>query len=123
MWYYIFGGLALLLVVLIFISNKQAKKASILLEIEEFKKTMRKGQLIDVRSKNEFNTGHINGARNISLQMITREYHKLRKDQPVYLYCANGKRSNRAAVLLRGKGFIELYQLKDGLKAWNGSLK
>jgi len=124
MWFYfVLGGIAMFFLTITIISYQQSKKASIRLEVEEFKKNLRKSQLIDVRTKKEFATGHINGARNISVQMITREYQKLRKDQPIYLYCQSGKRSNRTAVLLKAKGFNELYQLKNGLNSWNGPLK
>lgn len=116
-------GLAAFVSGVFIFSYFQTKKASIKLETEEFKQNMRKGQLVDVRSKQEFKSGHINGARNISVQMITREYQKLRKDLPIYLYCASGKRSSRAAVYLRSKGFVEVFELKNGLKNWNGSLK
>lgn len=116
-------GLAIFFIIIIIVSYFQVKKASIKLGSEEFKQVMRKGQLIDVRTKKEFNLGHINGARNINSQLISREYHKLRKDQPIYLYCATGKRSSRVAVLLRSKGFTEVFELKLGLKAWNGPLK
>ncbi|QVK19203.1 rhodanese-like domain-containing protein [Mycoplasmatota bacterium] len=120
---YTLVGLAAFIFGIFIFSFFQAKKASIKLETEEFKKNMRKGQLVDVRSKQEFKSGHINGARNISIQMIAREYQKLRKDLPIYLYCASGSRSNRAAVYLRSKGYVEVYQLKNGLKNWNGPLK
>lgn len=124
MWfYYVLGGIAIFFLIVTIITYLQSKNASIRLDAEEFKKNMRKTQLIDVRTKREFATGHINGARNISVQMINREYQKLRKDQPIYLYCQSGKRSNRAAVILKSKGFNELYQLKNGLQSWNGPLK
>lgn len=116
-------GLVLFFIIIMIISYFQVKKASIKLETEEFKQVMRKGQLIDVRTKKEFESGHINGARNINSQLISREYHKLRKDQPIFLYCANGKRSSRVAIMLRSKGYNEVYELKYGLKAWNGQLK
>ncbi len=116
-------GLALFFLIIMVISYYQVKKASIKLETEAFKQIMRKGQLIDVRTKKEFDSGHINGARNINSKLISREYHKLRKDQPIFLYCATGKRSSRVAILLRSKGYNEVYELKFGLKAWDGPLK
>lgn len=123
-WYhYLLIGIAVLFVFLIVISYFQAKGSSIKISEEEFKKNMRKGQLIDVRSKQEFESGHINGARNIPVSLIAREYRKVRPDQPVYLYCATGKRCSRAAVYLRAKGYTEIYQLDQGLKAWTGPLK
>ena len=123
-WYhYVLIGLAAVIVAIIVFSYIQGKKASVRLTSDEFKNGMRKGQLIDVRTKKEFDSGHINGARNMSVGMITREYSKLRKDQPIYLYCANGKRCRRAAAFLQTKGYKGLYQLENGLKSWTGPLK
>ncbi len=108
---------------IILLSFFQAKKASVKLNEEEFKNSMRKGQLVDVRPKQEFQSGHINGARNINMQMIMRSFHQLRKDQPIYLYCNTGRKSSKAAIFLRTKGYYELYELDKGLKNWNGPLK
>ena len=113
----------LIIYLLFILTYFQAKHSSIKLKEEDFKKVMRKGQLIDVRSKQEFDSGHINGARNISIQAIIRNLHQLRKDQPIYLYCANGRRSARAALFLRSRGYEEIYELENGLKGWNGPLK
>src|SRR5690606_19650452 len=122
-FYWIIGGVVLLFIFLFILTYFQAKHSSIKLKEEDFKKVMRKGQLIDVRSKQEFDSGHINGARNISIQAIIRNLHQLRKDQPIYLYCANGRRSARAALFLRSRGYEEIYELENGLKGWNGPLK
>ncbi len=123
-WYtYVMVGIIVFLGTFLVVSYYQTKKISVKLETEEFKLHMRKGQLVDVRTKSEYNTGHINGARNISIQGISREYGKLRKDQAIYLYCATGKRSSRAAIYLRSKGFTDVFELKNGLKAWDGPLK
>ncbi|MDF2699325.1 MAG: hypothetical protein K0Q49_881 [Haloplasmataceae bacterium] len=124
MWL-LYVGLGLIAVIgfLFVFSYFQAKKSSVKMDAENFKQNMRKAQLIDVRNKNEYDAGHINGARNISISMLTREYAKLRKDQPIYLYCDSGKRSSRASVFLRSRGFINIIELKEGLKGWDGPLK
>jgi rhodanese-related sulfurtransferase len=123
-WYhYVLIALAAFIITMFILSYRQTKKSSVKINIEEFKANMRKGQLIDCRSKQEFETGHINGARNISVAQITREYQKLRKDQPIYLYCESGKRSGRAAVYLRSRGFNDVYELQGGLKSWDGPLR
>ncbi len=123
-WYhYTLIGVIIFLITLVVISYFQAKKASSKLDAETFKQNMRKGQLIDVRTKQEFKSGHINGARNISVTTIGRDYQKLRKDLPVYIYCSTGRRSSRAAIYLTSKGFNEIYELDKGLKNWNDPLK
>lgn len=90
---------------------------------EEFRSGYRKAQLIDVREPNEFEGGHILGARNIPLSQLRQRYKEIRPDQPVYFYCQNTVRSGRAAQMLKRKGYDKLYCLKGGFKGWNGKIK
>lgn len=90
---------------------------------EEFRAGYRKAQLIDVREPNEFDGGHILGARNIPLTQMKMRLKEVRPDLPVYLYCQNTLRSGRAAQLLRRKGYKQLYTLKGGYKNWTGKIK
>ncbi|MCA1030710.1 rhodanese-like domain-containing protein [Bacillus timonensis] len=90
---------------------------------EEFRAGYRKAQLIDVREPNEFEGGHILGARNIPLSQMKMRLKEIRQDQPVYLYCQNTLRSGRAAQMLRRKGYKDLNALKGGFKQWSGKIK
>ncbi|WP_243386360.1 rhodanese-like domain-containing protein [Bacillus kexueae] len=90
---------------------------------EEFKAGYRKAQLIDVREPNEYEGGHILGARNIPLSQLRQRYQEIRPDKPVYLYCQNTVRSGRAAQMLKRKGYKELYNLQGGFKKWTGKIK
>lgn len=90
---------------------------------EEFIAGYRKAQLIDVREPNEYEAGHILGARNIPLSQLKARLQELRPDKPVYLYCQSGIRSGRAAQLLYRKGYKDLYHLKGGFKQWTGKIK
>lgn len=90
---------------------------------EEFRQGYRKAQLIDVREPNEFENGHILGARNIPLSQIKMRLKEIRPDKPVYLYCQSGQRSGRAAQMLRRKGYKDLSHLKGGFKKWSGKIK
>lgn len=113
-------GIALGLFIML---RRESKKAVINLSEKEFTENMRKGQLVDLRNKQEFEEGHINGARNIPFAMLTRNPGKLRRDLPIYLYCQKGNVSKRAALVLHGKGYENIYQLEGGLTNWTGSLK
>ena len=93
------------------------------LEEEEFTNNMRKGQLIDIRKKDAYDEGHINGSRNIPLVLLTRNYNRLRQDQAIYLVCSNGKMSRRATTMLVTKGFKDVYSLKGGIESWKKPLK
>jgi rhodanese-related sulfurtransferase len=90
---------------------------------EEFRKGYRKAQLIDVREPNEFDAGHILGARNIPMSQLKMRMKEIRPDLPVYLYCQSGMRSARAAQFLYKKGYKDLTQLQGGFKKWTGKIK
>ena len=92
------------------------KKILKTLSQEEFIEGYRKAQLIDVREPNEFEAGHILGARNIPMSQLKTRLKEIRPDKPVYLYCQSGMRSGRAAQMLYKKGYRDLYQLDKGFK-------
>lgn len=65
--------------------------------------------ILDVRTKAEFKSGHVNGSVNIPLQQLSGQLNKLRaKDKPILACCATGNRSGQAARMLRARG-IEAY--------------
>jgi rhodanese-related sulfurtransferase len=88
------------------------------LRSEEFKKNMRKGQLIDVRKKSEFAVDKIKGARNFTVSQASSKYTKLRRDQSVYLYCSNGRKSNRVARKMIKQGFKDIFILENGFAGY-----
>jgi rhodanese-related sulfurtransferase len=80
-----------------------------------------KPQIIDVRTKAEFDAEHIQGAVNIDINKIDfqkRINKKLKKDKIVYIYCRTGVRSLRAATILSNLDFTRIYNLEGGLEAW-----
>ncbi len=90
---------------------------------EEFRAGYRKAQLIDVREPNEFDAGHILGARNLPLSQIKMRMKEIRPDKPVYMYCQSGSRSARAAQFLYKRGYKDLSHLQGGFKKWSGKVK
>nr|WP_231603499.1 MULTISPECIES: rhodanese-like domain-containing protein [Bacillus] len=113
-------GAIILYTLYMYFSQKKAVKS---LSQEEFIKGYRKAQLIDVREPNEFEAGHILGARNIPLTQMKTRMKEIRPDKPVYLYCQSGLRSGRAAQTLYKKGYRDLYHLQGGFKGWTGKVK
>lgn len=101
----------------------QRKRAAVDLTEEEFRKEMRKVQVIDVREKAEFDASHILGARNIPYSTFKTRYTEIRKDIPVYLYDQKKAMSSRASVRLKKAGYTEIYRLKDGFQGWTGKIK
>lgn len=66
-------------------------------------------QIIDVRTKNEYQQGHIHGSVNIPLQTLQSSLNKIKKDKPVITCCASGMRSSSAKNILKSGGFKEVY--------------
>lgn len=75
-----------------------------------------RGLLLDVRTPLEYSEGHIENAKNLDVSAFNfeSELDKLDKDQPVFVYCAIGVRSAKAANMLRKKGFKHVYDLDGG---------
>jgi phage shock protein E len=66
-----------------------------------------KDVVIDVRSEQEFQSGHVEGAINIPHTAIAQDILKAKvaKDDHVILYCQTGRRSGMALDTLKGIGF------------------
>ncbi len=78
--------------------------------------------IIDVRSPGEFQSGHIQGSKNIPLNTISGKVQKFKKlDKPVILCCASGNRSGQAARILKAEG-IDAHN-GGGWRALNGQLR
>ncbi|WLR49756.1 rhodanese-like domain-containing protein [Bacillus tianshenii] len=109
--------------VYILITQLNQKRYLKTLSEEEFKEGYRKAQLIDVREPDEYNNGHILGARNIPLTQLRARRQEIRTDKPVYLYCQSGMRSARAAGIVKKLGCNDISHLKGGFKKWSGRVK
>ncbi|MGO3732797.1 MAG: rhodanese-like domain-containing protein [Vagococcus sp.] len=102
------------------------KRTAQWIETIEFQETMRTAQVIDVREKDEFNRGHILGARSIPYTVARshKEYlNGIRKDTPIYLYDNKTSVSTYMASLLKKEGFTDVYILKGGYSSWTGKTK
>ena len=77
-------------------------------------------QLVDVRTPEEFNEGHIKNAGNINFydSDFLTQMNKLDKNKPLYIYCRSGGRSGKAAAKLKEQGFKEVYDLQGGILDW-----
>lgn len=77
-------------------------------------------QLVDVRTLEEFNEGHLKSAQNICVtdSDFAENISKLDKNQPIYLYCRSGKRSAAAAKIMKDLGFKEIYDMDGGFINW-----
>lgn len=101
----------------------EGRRAAKVLTPEDFKKDMRKVQIVDVRESPEFEAGHILGARNIAFTQFKERYLELRKDQPIYIYDQRNVISGRAAAILKKNGYKNIFALKGGYDKWDGKIK
>ena len=63
-------------------------------------------RLVDVRTPEEFEAGHISGAVNIPVRELDRRLAELEpKQRPVVVYCRSGARSSAAARVLKQSGY------------------
>lgn len=77
--------------------------------------------LIDVSSQQDFEKGHIPGARHVAMSQFDPENKDLAKakDLPVAIYCRNGQTSAQAAQRLVKAGFGKVYWLEGGVASWS----
>ncbi|MCL6266956.1 rhodanese-like domain-containing protein [Flagellimonas myxillae] len=80
----------------------------------------KKAQLVDVRTPGEYEKGHIGNAININVNgpNFQEQILKLDKQQPIYLYCKKGARSNKAVQLAKELGFLTIYDYSGGYNDW-----
>ncbi|MEQ1502472.1 MAG: rhodanese-like domain-containing protein [Myxococcota bacterium] len=65
--------------------------------------------VVDVRTTDEFASGHVGGAINVPVQGIGSRLGELGpKDRPIVVYCRSGGRSAQAAAILRSAGWAEV---------------
>jgi len=61
--------------------------------------------IVDVRTPDEFRSGHVKGSINIPLDRIQDQLNKLDKSKPMITCCRSGARSGMAADVLKRHGF------------------
>jgi rhodanese-related sulfurtransferase len=76
--------------------------------------------IVDVRTAEEFNAGHIQGAKNIDISSndFETQLAKLDKKQPTLVHCQAGGRSTRALKTFEKLGFTKVIHLDGGFGGW-----
>ena len=69
--------------------------------------------MIDVRTQEEWDSGHIDGATHIPLDIIADNIHNFTdsKDEEILLYCRSGNRSGKAKKILDNLGYTNTKNL------------
>lgn len=118
-------GLLLCLIIVLTIQKKDAVFHYRTLTNKEAIEMIEREQVIilDVRTKLEYNSGHIKGAINVPLESIDEEFTTLFADKNAYymVYCRSGSRSEEASKKLATLGYQNVYDY-GSLDSWQQEL-
>ena len=90
--------------------------------VKEFRETPG-AVLLDVRTPQEYQEGHIPGSINIPLQSLsTADQIPAGKDTLLFVYCYSGARSSQAVRLLTGMGYTNIKNI-GGIAAYKGKVE
>lgn len=114
-----------LLVMSVMVGCKSGSGSENFLKAQQFSEKMsatKAFNLVDVRTPEEFEKGHIENAKNIDWNgnSFESEIAGLDKSLPVFLYCLTDARSSAAAEALKSKGY-EVFVLEGGMMKWRGA--
>jgi rhodanese-related sulfurtransferase len=88
----------------------------------DYKELVKKGaQIVDVRTRSEYASGHVKGSVNIPLNELSSQSNKIKKNAPIITCCASGMRSASAKSTLSALGFKEVYN-GGGWMSLNGKV-
>jgi thioredoxin 1 len=123
---YLFISISIITILFSSCSNGQTQKYKSNLSATEFSKKITElptATIIDVRSQEEFDGGHIQNAQNMNWNgnNFDKQISNLDKSKPVLVYCLSGGRSSSAARKMRNDGFKEVYELDGGMMQWRNS--
>ena len=74
--------------------------------------------VLDVRTPEEFQSGHIPDATLIPVQELEARLNELKKNDPYLVVCRSGNRSVEASEILTSKGFKKIFNMTEGMNAW-----
>ena len=90
--------------------------------VDEFEKLAQSktNVVLDVRTKKEFDAGHIVGAKNLDFNSpdFDKELGQLEKDKVYLVHCASGRRSALACETMQRAGFHTLIEMSAGFRGW-----
>ena len=117
----LFGGTVVLALAVAAYEVSKARSGGQAIGPTEAVRLMNQGALlVDVRTRAEFDTGHIIEARHVPQDELAQSAEALKrfKDKPVITCCETGMRSGASARVLKAQGFNKVVNLRGGLQAW-----
>ena len=79
--------------------------------------------LLDVRTPQEYQGGHIPGSKNLPLQALNQAAAVIpEKITPVFVYCYSGSRSSQAVGKLKKMGYHHIKNI-GGISSWSGEME
>ncbi len=117
------GGTAALAAAVLIYELSRARNAGEAVGPQDAVRLLNQGALLlDVRSKAEFDSGHVIDARHVPQEEIAASAETLKKyrEKVVIACCESGMRSSAAARVLKAQGFTKVVNLRGGLAAWRG---
>ncbi|MHC1754228.1 MAG: rhodanese-like domain-containing protein [Methanosarcina sp.] len=95
-----------------------------LISVHDLKNRLEKDEemvILDVRGNDEWDKGHIEGARHIYVGHVEENLDKIPKECPIIVYCGSARRSNIAASILKKNGYNKVYNVLGSMTAWKNA--
>jgi hydroxyacylglutathione hydrolase len=95
-----------------------------LLTVFDLKEMMERKEnplVLDVRTLDEYRSGHIDGCKHIYAGLIEKHVDMIPKNRPVALICKSGTRSGFASSILLRLGYRNVYNVMGGMTAWSNA--
>ena len=110
------------------ISCNSKSQTNLNISTDEFEKGISKqnSQLLDVRTADEYQDGHLKNAFLADWnkqEQFKERVQALDKTKPIYVYCLSGGRSGAASAWLKQNGYTSVYNLEGGINAWKRNNK
>ena len=74
--------------------------------------------IVDVRTREEYDSGHIEGAILIPVSELESRINELSKEEELLIYCRTGNRSSNSVNILKANGYTKIFHMNDGIIAW-----
>jgi rhodanese-related sulfurtransferase len=74
--------------------------------------------IVDVRTREEYDSGHIEGAILIPVSELEGRINELSKEEELLIYCRTGNRSSNSVNILKANGYTKIFHMNDGIIGW-----